>query len=144
MSQLIECNRVAVLPWNCDQFGHMNVRYYAHHFDDASFTIWSIMGVRMNEYLDKGVHTVVAKTETNFIKETKAGETLLLKGGFTRVGTKSVTMHFRMFDSDTLELCATYESIEVFFDAQTRKAREIPAEIKTALEKNIVTLDDEN
>ena len=144
MSQLVECNRVAVLPWNCDQYGHMNVRYYAHHFDDASFVLWSIMGVRINDYLEKGMHTVVANTQTNFIKETKAGETLVIEGGFTRIGSKSVTMHFRMYDSDSRGLCATYDSVEVFFAVKNRKSIAIPADIISILKDKVVSLENMN
>ena len=33
----IEVYRSIVLPSHCDHLGHMNVRYYAQHFDDGGF-----------------------------------------------------------------------------------------------------------
>ncbi len=44
MSAWREIYRSVVFPWNCDQYGHMNVRWYAHHFDDAGFGLWSVIG----------------------------------------------------------------------------------------------------
>jgi len=37
MSKPIEILRGVVHPWYCDTFGHMNVRWYSHFFDDAAF-----------------------------------------------------------------------------------------------------------
>ena len=44
MAAWMETYRGVVFPWHCDQFGHMNVRWYAHIFDDAAFHIWPLLG----------------------------------------------------------------------------------------------------
>ena len=33
-----ETHRTLVHTWHCDHYGHMNVRFYAHFFDDALIT----------------------------------------------------------------------------------------------------------
>jgi len=42
MSKPIEILRGVVHPWYCDTFGHMNVRWYSHFFDDAAFHLWPL------------------------------------------------------------------------------------------------------
>ena len=41
MENVFEIYRAVVFPWHCDHIGHMNVRWYAHHFDDAGFPVGS-------------------------------------------------------------------------------------------------------
>ena len=40
-----EVHRALVFPWRCDHFGHMNARWYGHHFDDGGFHLFAMAGV---------------------------------------------------------------------------------------------------
>ena len=141
MSDFVEVNRVVVFPWHCDQFGHMNVRWYAHHFDDGAFHLWSKYGIDFKELMKTGLHTVVAQTNTRWKKETTAGDLLVVDAGFTRVGTKSIGMHLRLFNANTGDLCATQDVVEVFFDAKTRTSAPMPPEIRAKIELAVVVMD---
>ena len=125
-----------------DQFGHMNVRYYGHFFDDGAFHIWTRLGLGVKKMLAQGVHTVTAKNTINYLQEVNIGDLLLVQGGFTRVGSRSVTIFQRMFDADSMEPRATYETVEVFFDPQTRSSAPMPGEFREVLESKLVTLED--
>lgn len=50
-----EVYRGVVFPWQCDHFGHMNVRWYAHHFDDGGFHLWTMAGVGQKD-IAKSIH----------------------------------------------------------------------------------------
>ena len=54
MAEWTETNRGVVFPWQCDHYGHLNVRYYTHFFDDAGFQIWSLIGLTLEEIHDCG------------------------------------------------------------------------------------------
>ena len=60
MSDWTETHRAVVHPWNCDVLGHMNVRWYAHLFDDAEFHLWSVIGLSHATLKKSGVVTVIA------------------------------------------------------------------------------------
>ena len=47
----IEVYRSIVLPSHCDHFGHMNVRYYAKHFDDGGFQMWDLIGIKQKDLI---------------------------------------------------------------------------------------------
>ena len=129
-----ELLRGVIHPWHHDVFGHMNVRWYAHFFDDAVFHLYPEFGISLQAMLDEhGVHSVSARTTTSFVKELKAGDLIRITGVVTRVGGKSVTFELRMYNVDTNELHATYEIVEVFFDPNTRKSAPIPAVVKEQL-----------
>ena len=129
-----ELMRGVVHPWHHDQFGHMNVRWYAHFFDDAVFHLYPVFGISLTRMQQEfGVHTVSAKATTNFIKELQAGDLIRVVGSVTRLGGKSVTFTLQMLNVDSGELHATYELVEVFFNPETRKSAEIPAGLRELL-----------
>jgi acyl-CoA thioester hydrolase len=135
MSTWLETLRGVVHPWMCDQFGHMNVRFYAHLFDDAGFALWPMVGVGRLAFETAGVHTVVARTETDFRAELPPGRFFVVRSRFERIGSKSVTYVQELRDADTEELHAQQRVVEVFFDPKTRQACAMPAEIRAALER---------
>lgn len=54
MSDMRETFRGIVLPGQCDHFGHLNVRYYAHFFDDGAFHLWSLFGYSLRDMRAQG------------------------------------------------------------------------------------------
>ncbi len=135
MGERLELFRGVVHPWHHDHFGHMNVRHYAPFFDDATYHMWTLLGLPYSEMTPKhGVHTVSGTATTTFIKELVAGDLIRIDGAVTRIGGKSATLHLRMFHADTGALHATYDLVEVFFDPKTRSSAEIPPEVRAKLE----------
>ena len=133
MSDWHETHRTVVHAWMCDHFGHMNVRFYAHLFDDAGFALWTRVGASKAVFEATGLHTVVARTETDFRKELVAGTVVTIRSRFSKVGTKSVTYAQELLDGDTGEVHATQVAVEVFFDPETRESRDIPGTIRALL-----------
>ncbi|NKB61031.1 MAG: hypothetical protein GKR95_20355 [Gammaproteobacteria bacterium] len=134
MSETKELLRGVIHPWYCDTFGHMNVRWYSHFFDDAAFHVWPMYwGSHQQMQSQFQVHTVTAGANIQFRKELLAGDLIVVDCAITRLGSKSATFMERMMHCDTGEVHATYELIEVFFDPQTRKSATMPEEIRNAL-----------
>lgn len=133
-----ETYRAVVFPWHCDHIGHMNVRWYAHHFDDAGFHLWTMAGLSQSEMKERGVGLVVAQIKIDYIQEMKAGELLVVRNAFIHVGTKSLRHLGRMYNADTEELCATQETIEVFFDPVKRTSAPMPDDIRAKLTELLV------
>lgn len=126
--------RGVVHPWMCDQFGHLNVRFYAHLFDDAGFALWPMVGVGRLVFEQAGVHTVVARTETNFRAELPPGRFIVVRSRFDRIGGRSVGYVQELRDADTGVLHAEQRVVEVFFDPRTRTACAMPETIRERLE----------
>ena len=129
-----ELLRAVVHPWHHDIFGHMNVRHYAPFFDDASFFLYTSLGIPISCMLEEhGVHIVSAKAETNFIKELKAGDGVIIDGAVKRLGGRSMTFHLRMIHAETGALHATYDLTEVFFNPKTRASAPMPDAVRERL-----------
>lgn len=128
-----EVGRPVIHPWHCDQYGHMNVRWYAHFFDDANFSLWHATGLDLRAMQETGVHTVVAETRTRFVRECLAGEGYVITGAFTHLGRKSIHSHFEMHHVTTGKLHAAQTVYEVFFDSATRGSVEAPEDARAVL-----------
>ncbi|RZO51886.1 MAG: acyl-CoA thioesterase [Sandaracinaceae bacterium] len=135
MSNWQETHQTVVHPWMCDHYGHMNVRFYAHLFDDASFVLWPKVGVTASVLERTNLHTVVARTETDFRRELVAGAVVRIVGRFDRVGTKSVAYTQELRDLSTDHVHAVQRAVEVFFDPETRESKPVPATIRKILEE---------
>ena len=134
MARKIDLTRGVVHPWHHDHFGHMNVRHYAPFFDDASYHLWTCLGLPYSAMLeDHGIHCVTAQATTNFLKELTAGDLIRIDGTVVRVGTKSVTFRLAMHHADTGETHATYDLVEVFFDPKTRTSTARPEAVRQRL-----------
>ena len=133
--------RATVMPAQCDHYGHMNVRYYAWHFDEAGFQIWTCAGVRQAEMRERDIHVVVARTTTDFRREMVVSTSILIRGGFTAVGDKSLTHVTKMYNADTGDLSATMETVEVFFDPAARKPAPMPDDFRERLNALVVDPD---
>ena len=138
MSEWAVTNRGIVLAKHCDHYGHMNVRYYAHFFDDGAWHIWALADIKMLEFSERGLGVVVANTTTNFIKETKPGTLVVVTGGFIKVGNKSLTYEQRLSDAETGQLHATQTTTEVFFDTKKRASTAMPDDIRAKIAANLV------
>lgn len=134
-----ELLRGVVHPWHHDIFGHLNVRHYAAFFDDASFFLYTALGVPISSLLaEHRVHVVSAKAETNFVRELKAGDCFVIDGAVRRLGTRSITFHLRMIHAETGALHATYDLTEVFFDPNTRASAPMPDAVRQRLAPHLL------
>ncbi len=140
MAKWMETHRCVVHPWYCDHIGHMNVRFYGHFFDDAGFHIWNMVTGAHEAMKKNGVGVVVAKTTNDFLHEANAGELLIIKSSFTRLGNKSLTYTQRMTNAENGTLIATQEAVEVFFDLKARKSTDMPNEIRKILKERLVSI----
>ena len=133
MEKWFELYRNVVMPAHCDVYGHLNVRNYAAFFDDAGWHIPSMAGLKISEIQARGLGTVMASLTIDFLHEVRAGQLVLIKGAITRVGTKSFSHELRLYEADSMRLCATQKATEVCFDTKKRQGVALPADISAKL-----------
>lgn len=127
-----EVGSAVVHPWHLDQFGHMNVRWYSHFFDDASFQFLQRLG--LSPTTDQSAHCVTARATTEFKSEVLLGTCLKILGSIKRIGGKSLTLHYRLVGATDGRDYANCETVEVFVDAATHQSTEIPDDLRRPLE----------
>ena len=98
-----------------------------------------MLGHGFKKMEDDGVHTVIAKSSIEFIHELCAGDLFVIETGFIKCGTKSCTHLQRLTNADTGILHAVQETVEVFFDGETRKSVPIPGPVRPLIEGCMVS-----
>ena len=140
MTEPFETYRCTVFPWHCDQFGHMNARWYAAHFDEASFQLYIRAGLSYGHMRKVGsIITVVAETTIEYRHEMITGDPLVIRSGFTRLGNKSVNRVARLYHAEDNTLCAVERARDVFFDEDTRRSAPMSDAFRAILETGLMT-----
>jgi acyl-CoA thioester hydrolase len=134
--KLMTTFRGAVLPEHCDAFGYMMSRHYMGRVSDAIPNL--IAQTRGEDRSSSG--TGGAALEYRFVYRNAAGlgDLLVLKSGLRSVSAKTYIWCHWLFDSETGENIATSEAVAVAMDLQTRKAIEIPPDMRAQLESLVV------
>jgi acyl-CoA thioester hydrolase len=130
-----ELTRGIVMPAQCDTYGHMNVRYYAACFDEAGWHMFAKAGVSLVELRAMGLGSVVASLTIDFHRELIAGQLTRVDGAFTRVGDKSFHYELRLYEADSMTLCATQKTVEVCFDTRARRSTALPDDVRAKIQQ---------
>ena len=139
MNGWIEVSGTVVMPAQCDQYGHLNVRHYAAIFNDSAWHMLGLAGISLADINARGLGTVVASLTIDFHREIKAGQLVLIKAAVTRVGAKSFSHQMRMYEGDSMTHCATQKSVEVCFDMAARAAAVLPDDMRSKLTAIVVS-----
>jgi acyl-CoA thioester hydrolase len=129
MATWIDTGRAVAHPWLCDQMGHLNSRYYAAIFDDASFHFLGRIAPRAEQAAARRGWADVRVT-IEFRHEVALGAVLAVRSCLVKLGTKSVTYRQELRDAETGELHATAEAVTVLFDLERRVAIAIDGEAR--------------
>ncbi|MDG1997092.1 MAG: acyl-CoA thioesterase [Emcibacteraceae bacterium] len=112
-----------VHPWLCDVMGHMTTRHYVAFFDDASyFWLDKIFSWNGDQALKNGLGFADVKHTIEYQAEAATGDLLEVRACLTKLGGKSFTTEYQMYNLSKDEIAAKLESICVYFDTNTRKA----------------------
>jgi acyl-CoA thioester hydrolase len=110
-------------PWMCDAMLHLTTRHYMAMFDDASYHfLHKVFGWTATQVKDDGIGFADVKHVIEYQAEVGSGELLSVSAQLTKLGGKSMTVLYSMYNSQTEELVATLESTSVLFDTNARKA----------------------
>ncbi|MFL2780830.1 MAG: acyl-CoA thioesterase [Rhodospirillales bacterium] len=132
--------RGVVLPKHCDHYGHLNVRYYAHFFDDGGFQMWHHIGIKQTDLKQNNMGAVVANISIDFIHEITVGQLMEIRGVWRHMGNKSMSHEQRLFNVDTGVHCATQKTSEVYFNMEKRCSAPMPENLREKVKANVMTL----
>ncbi len=129
MSPLLETYRGAVYPWHCDHMGHMNVMWYVGKFDEATWNLFSAMGVTAAFLREHGRGMAAVQQNITYRRELHAGAIVAVRSAFLEVRGKVAKFVHEMVNAETGEIAAICVLTGVHMDATTRKSCPFPEEI---------------
>ncbi len=135
---MIETYRGVVYPNQIDHMGHMNVQWYTAKFDEATWHLFSAVGIT-NKYIQDDQRGMAALEQiTKYKSEVTAGELLVIKSKILEVKDKTLRFFHVMFNAETEKEIATSELLGVHLDRTKRKSCIFPKKIKAECEKFVV------
>ncbi|RMG76811.1 MAG: thioesterase [Bacteroidetes bacterium] len=122
----------AVMTWECDSNGHMNVMYYINKFEQGGRNFGHAMGLTD---IGKGENTgvVVVEQTIQYHREVFEDDLLYIESSLLGVSQKAFTILHEMYQSESGERVSTMKAVLVLFDKKERRALPFPAHLRTAL-----------
>ncbi len=133
---MIDTYRGVVYPSNLDHMGHMNVQYYTARFDEATWHLFSALGLTRQYMDDSDTGMAALEQTTKYKSEVSAGALLVIRSCVLEVSNKTVRFIHYMFEVENEIEVATSELIGAHFSRKVRKSVPLPgfvAEKATAL-----------
>jgi acyl-CoA thioester hydrolase len=125
---MIETYRGAVYPWHCDHMGHMNVMWYVGKFDEATWNLFSQVGVT-SAYLRENARAMGAVQQNiTYKRELLSGDIVAVRSGMLEMRDKVVKFVHEMRHAQTGELSAVCVLTAVHMDSKARKSTAFPPE----------------
>lgn len=126
----IETYRGVVYPTQLDHMGHMNVQWYASKFDEATWHLFSYLGMT-NQYIRDNEKGMAALEQvTKYKAEVMAGDLLYIKTRLLEVGDKTLRFIHIMCDASTDKEVATSELFGIHLDRVKRKGCVFPEAVR--------------
>ncbi|MDA8972401.1 MAG: thioesterase family protein [Saprospiraceae bacterium] len=125
----------AVMTWECDSNGHMNVMYYINKFENAGRNLSLEMGV--SKIMSKEIGFVVVEQTIKYLREVFEDDLLFVESSLVNFSNKAMVMRHEMFNGITKELVSTMDVVGVLFNKTNRKAIPIPKDRIDILKKMI-------
>ena len=137
MNELPITHRGAVMPWECDHMGHMNVIYYTAKFDQATWPFFASIGFTARHMKELGVGVGAVRYDIRYFHELLTGDTLTVRTRLLEVRDKVIRYRHEMTADQSGELAATAEVTAVHMDTGKRKSCPFAPEI---LEKALAVM----
>ncbi|MCB1422001.1 MAG: acyl-CoA thioesterase [Nitratireductor sp.] len=123
---MIETYRGVVRPHQLDHMGHMNVQWYTAVFDEATWHLFSLLGLT-NSYFKSEMRGMAAvEQHTKYLAEVMAGDLLVCRSRLTGLENKVLKFEHHMFNAETETLAATTSLVGAHLDREIRKACPFP------------------
>lgn len=85
-----------VYSWNCDHMGHMNVMYYINMFDQASWNVFTTIGLSA-KYLKENHRGMAAlEQQIQYKREVLAGDSIYIESEILEAKKKIMKMRHVM------------------------------------------------
>lgn len=124
-----------VYPAQCDHNGHMNVMWYVGKFDEATWRLFTAVGITPAYLRDTCRGMVAVEQHLAYKRELFAGDTLAVNSAILGVTDKTLRFEHVMRRNGEAAVAATSTITGVHIDALERKAVPFSPELRQALSR---------
>jgi acyl-CoA thioester hydrolase len=117
--------------WECDEMGHMNVRFWVRHCLDGVLVLAEDIGCG-GAFATGATSTLIPiRQHIKFMREARAGAPLFSRGGIVSMTQTQITFYCEIVHTFSGEIGATFITTLAHIDAKTGKAFAFPARVAT-------------
>ena len=110
--------------------GHMNVMWYVGKFDEATWQLFTSIGLPPRRLRNEGIGLVAVEQRLEYKRELIAGDLLTIRSSVEEVREKALVLLHEMTNDETQQVAARTTITGVCIDMTTRKARPLPEDIR--------------
>jgi acyl-CoA thioester hydrolase len=130
MAEPLLTYRGAVYPWHCDHMGHMNVMWYVGKFDEATWNLFTALGLDPAFLRANGRGMAAVEQNIAYKKELMAGDVVTVYSAVLEIKDRVIRFSHEMRMTDTGETAATTVITAVHLDTAARRATAFSPEIR--------------
>ena len=130
MTELAITHRGTVYPWQCDHVGHMNIMWYAAKFDEATWQLFTLLGITPS-YLRNQLRGMAAVQQNTWYKqELRAGDVITIRSGVLEIKNKIIRFVHEMKNDESGDIAAVTILTGVHMDTDRRVSCPFTEEIQ--------------
>jgi acyl-CoA thioester hydrolase len=130
LTQSLITYRGAVYPSQCDHMGHMNVMWYVAKFDEATWQLFSAIGLTPSRLRTESIGMAGVEQHIEYRHELYAGDVVTVSSTMLEVKEKAIRFAHGMKNDETGEVTAKTVLVAVHLDRATRRARALPSDVR--------------
>ncbi|MDO8296201.1 MAG: thioesterase family protein [Caulobacter sp.] len=111
MGDGVEIWRGGVNTWECDEMGHMNVRFYVTRAVEGLVGLAAALGLPHAFTAHAGSTLMVREQHIRFLREARAGAALHMTGGVLEMGEDTARLLMLLWHSDSGALAASFQTV---------------------------------
>ncbi|MDP1630768.1 MAG: thioesterase family protein [Caulobacter sp.] len=111
VGEAIEIWRGGVNTWECDEMGHMNVRFYVTRAMEGLVGLAAALGLPHAFTQEAGSTLIVGEQHIRFLREAHAGAALHMTGGVIEMTENGARLLQLLWHSDSGALAATFQTV---------------------------------
>jgi acyl-CoA thioester hydrolase len=121
-TDMIELWRGSVNTWECDEMGHMNVRFYVAKAQEGLGALAHFLGLRHASGRDARAILAPRDCHIRFLKEARPGDPLFMRGGIVEVRETALVVYQELVHTGTGTVSATFRTIVEHRDPTSGRA----------------------
>lgn len=112
--------------WECDENGHLNVRYYVAKTREGLATLWHALGLTRAQQDADDAEMVIVDTHLRFLREVHPGRGVFGRAGIVALGESDVRVYAELVNVHTDDVAATFNIQAVYRDRKTGAPKTLP------------------
>ncbi len=116
--------------WECDENGHLNVRYYVAKVREGLATLWHDIGLTRSVRGAAGADMVVLDKHLRFLREVHPGQGLIGRAGVLEVGDHWMRVYVELVNSHSDAVAATFNMLIHYLGTETGNPEAIPSDVQ--------------